>query len=514
MDGKRDIQNLLVVIMVLLMGSQISVQADEDDWFVYLGNRSLPKAPRKNISAAEALPPLPLPATPLRRTERKKPPQPDYLIGKVAWGQSASFVDSNGDKMKIADWNLCPTDTEKFVGNARAMDLYYHWSNISLNDFHFDPKRLPALLFSGVRTVKLSSDHVKMLREYVLKGGMVICDSIAGSPYFYKSVRQVFKEVFPECRFRVIPPDHPLYHIAVDIEKVNYPNNASSDQPFLEGMYIGSRVGVLVSRYGLGCGWNRNLERLAQLKEAAYYDEKSANEIGINLTAYIVGYAEVGALEGKPEIFALADRKAPTDEFIFAQLRHSGAWNVHPGAATELLMKLRRLTAVRVNLKRVALDAAKDDLSSHPFLYLTGLDDFKLSTQAVSALQKYLHYEGVLLINNGLGLGTFDKAVRRELARILPGAKLEQIAPEHEIYHCLFNIGKVRYSPTLVKNKPELNQQPYLLGVVIGGDLRIIYSPFDLEAGWLEAYYPLIRGYEPIWAQQLGMNIITYIMTH
>ncbi|MCK4627352.1 MAG: DUF4159 domain-containing protein, partial [Sedimentisphaerales bacterium] len=264
MEGKRGIQNFLVVIMVLLMGSRVSVQADEDDWFVYLGNRSLPKAPRKNISAAEALPPLPLPATPLRRTERKKPPQPDYLIGKVAWGQSASFVDSNGNKMKIADWNLCPTDTEKFVGNARAMDLYYHWSNISLNDFHFDPKRLPALLFSGVRTVRLSSDHIKMLREYVLNGGMVICDSIAGSPYFYKSVRQVFKEVFPECRFRVIPPDHPLYHIAIDIEKVNYPKNVSSDQPFLEGMYIGSRVGVLVSRYGLGCGWNRNLERLAQ----------------------------------------------------------------------------------------------------------------------------------------------------------------------------------------------------------------------------------------------------------
>ena len=55
---------------------------------------------------------------------------------------------------------------------------------------------------------------------------------------------------------------------------------------------------------------------------------------------------------------------------------------------------------------------------------------------------------------------------------------------------------------------------PFLLGVVIGGDLRVIYSPFDLEAGWLGAYYPLIRGYEPIWAQQLGMNIITYIMTH
>lgn len=502
------------LIFAILFILQISLQADENDWLVYLGDKTPPKAPRKNISAAEALPPLPLPATPLRRTERKKPPQPDYLVGKVIWGQSASFVDSNGNKMKIADWNLCPSDTEKFVQSSRVMDLNYHWSNINLNDFHFDPQRLPSLLFSGVRTLRISGEHIKALREYVLKGGMVICDSIAGSPYFYNSVRDVFKEVFPECRFRVIPADHPLYHIVFDIKEVTYPQNVTGTQPYLEGMYIGSRVGVLISKYGLGCGWNRNLTQVALLKESAYYGQKSANEIGMNLAAYIVGYAEAGSLEGRPEVFALADQKRPTDEFVFAQLRHDGAWNVHPGAATELLMKLRRLTAVRVNLKRVALNAAKDDLSAYPFLYLTGLDDFTLSPQAVAALQQYLHYEGVLLINNGLGLATFDKAVRRELGRVLPGAKLVRIAPDHELFHSLFPLRKVRYSPALTKDKPELNDQPFLLGVVIGGDLRVIYSPFDLEAGWLGAYYPLIRGYEPIWAQQLGMNIITYIMTH
>jgi len=66
----------------------------------------------------------------------------------------------------------------------------------------------------------------------------------------------------------------------------------------------------------------------------------------------------------------------------------------------------------------------------------------------------------------------------------------------------------------LAKNKPELNNRPFLLGVTIDGEVRILYSPYDLEAGWLDAYYPLIRGYEPVGAQRLGMNIIAYIMTH
>ncbi len=513
--GESWLKGLLQIVCIFAVC--VPAQGKENDWFTYLGNKTKPKAPRRHMSAAEALPPLPLPATPLRRTERKKPPQPDYLVGKVIWGESASFVDSSGDKMKIADWNLCPTDMERFVGNpplAESMDLKYHWQNVNLNDFHFDPKKLPTLLFSGVRTLRLSQTHIQALREYVLNGGMVICDSIAGSPYFYDSAKKVFLEAFPECRFRVIPSDHPLYHMLTDVEKVAYPKKRGMTKPFMEGIYVGSRIGVLVSKYGLGCGWNRDVTRLGKLPKAVYYDVKSANQLGLNLAAYIVGYAEVGILEGQPEVFGQADQKSPTDEFVFAQLKHEGAWNVHPGGATALLMKLRRYTAIRVNLKRVAVDAEKDDLSSYPFLYLTGLDDFSFSSEAVTALRRYLQFGGVLLINNGMGLSTFDRAVRRELAKILPEAELEPISANHHLYNSLLTIKEVRYSPVVAKNKPELKNQPYLLGATINSDLRVLYSPYDLEAGWLDAYYPLIRGYEPIYAQQLGLNIITYVMTH
>jgi len=491
-----------------------TAQTDENDWFIYLGDKTTPKAPPKQISAAEAVAPLPLPATPLRRTERKKPPQPDYLIGKVIWGQSASFIDSGGKKMEIADWNLCPTDLERFVASAQAMDLKYHWHNVNLNDFHFDPQKLPALLFSGGRRLRLSDTHIQALREYILNGGMVICDSIAGSPYFYESAKEVFLQAFPECRFRVIADDHPIYHMLVDVKNVTFPRNQKSTEPFLEGIYVGSRVGVLVSKFGLGCGWNRDLHQIQKLPNAVYYDVKSANQIGNNLAAYIVGYAEVGLLEGRPEVFGLADQMQPTDEFVFAQLKHDGLWNVHPGGATALLTKLQQHTTIRVNLKRVAVDPEKDDLSLYPFLYMAGLDDFSFSSQAVSALQRYLNYGGVLLINNGLGLSTFDRAVRRELTKILPQAQLQPITDNHNLYSSLFPIREVRYSPVLAKNKPELKNRPFLLGVTIDGEIRILYSPYDLEAGWLDTYYPLIRGYEPVGAQRLGMNIIAYIMTH
>ncbi len=78
---KSWLMRLLLIVTIFVVC--VPAQAKESDWFIYLGNKTKPKAPRRHMSAAEALAPLPLPATPLRRTERKKPPQPDYLIGKV-----------------------------------------------------------------------------------------------------------------------------------------------------------------------------------------------------------------------------------------------------------------------------------------------------------------------------------------------------------------------------------------------------------------------------------------------
>ncbi|MEK7996563.1 MAG: DUF4159 domain-containing protein, partial [Planctomycetota bacterium] len=127
---------------------------------------------------------------------------------------------------------------------------------------------------------------------------------------------------------------------------------------------------------------------------------------------------------------------------------------------------------------------------------------------------RYLNHGGVLVINNGLGLGTFDAAVRRELGRLLPAATLEPIPADHGLHGGLFDPSAVQYSPALARSKPELNNKPYLLGVTIDGDLRVIYSPYDVEAGWLEVHYPLMRGYESVSAQRLGMNVILYMMTH
>ena len=184
-------------------------------------------------------------------------------------------------------------------------------------------------------------------------------------------------------------------------------------------------------------------------RKAAYYDPGSADAIGLNLVAYAIGYNHVGMAESRPELFAAIDEKAPTDEFVFAQIKHEGAFNVHPNSATALLAKLRSATSLRVNLKRVVVDPGSDDLSNLSFLYLTGLDDFHLSDNAVSALRGFLQRNGTLFINNGLGLATFDAAVRREMARVLPGASFQAIPLSHSIFSDVVPVSSADYTPAV-----------------------------------------------------------------
>jgi hypothetical protein len=120
---------------------------------------------------------------------------------------------------------------------------------------------------------------------------------------------------------------------------------------------------------------------------------------------------------------------------------------------------------------------------------------------------------GTLLINNGLGLGTFDAAVRRELKNLLPGSMLSQLPPTAPVFSSVFKLADAAYTPAAAAARPGLTR-PYLEGITLNGDLKVIYSPIDLETGWQGLNPPLARAYQPESALKLGVNIIMYAMTH
>ena len=67
----------------------------------------------------------------------------------------------------------------------------------------------PFLYLTGAASIPVSSSDVKILREYLLDGGMLFAD--AGSPQFHDSFRALMAAVFPDRQLVTIADDDPIF---------------------------------------------------------------------------------------------------------------------------------------------------------------------------------------------------------------------------------------------------------------------------------------------------------------
>lgn len=500
-------------ILLLAVGamSMPPLFSGEDDFLKPVGKP--PKAKAQRRQGGEALPPLPLPATPLRRSEKKRPPSAGMLVGKVVWG---GYIDHNwedGLTARVFDWNMVPADGQQLLALLkRFTGMEYKVQTVDLATFSGEPSEVPVLLISGGRALRLSDADRSKLRKYLMDGGMIWFDSVVGSPYFYHSALKEMAAILPEAPITKIPPDHPVLRM---VKPVGAVATNKGDLPYadLDGVYIGSRLAAVISPYGLGCGWDDIYPEL--VSQAKYYRRNAAVAIGANLAAYAIGWFEVGQAYAKTEAYSERDAANDPGRIVFAQVRFRGVWNTDPGAESGFMRFLSRSLKMDAGVKPVYVDLGVGGaLDDYPFLYLSGLGDFSLAPNEEERLRRYLANGGCLLVNNSLGLNNFDTSFRRELAKVLPQAKLERIPPTHPI----FSRGPYMFSGSgfsaAADGKYPGCSYPLLYGVKNGDRYSLVYSPVDLGGGWTGTFKPGSVAYEPEMAGKLGANLVTYFMTH
>ncbi|MFQ5577878.1 MAG: hypothetical protein ACE5G8_12920, partial [Anaerolineae bacterium] len=109
-----------------------------------------PKAKPQFRKGAEGFAPLPLPVTPLRRSEKKRPPSPPPLIGKSAMG-AVRWITRDGKRVKYRDWLTDPADVNTLLRWTNdKLGIHYRSVESDFAHFSFDPRELPALLFAGL----------------------------------------------------------------------------------------------------------------------------------------------------------------------------------------------------------------------------------------------------------------------------------------------------------------------------------------------------------------------------
>ena len=472
---------------------------------------SKPVAPPQFRKGGEGVPPLPLPATPLRRTERKRPPSPPVLIAKIQFGSLKELKVSDGI-LHYFDWNKDPADIPNLLNDAaeRALNIHYTWKCGPLDAFTTDPSQYPIYYYTGSDDFTLSDADAERLREYVRAGGVIWGDTALGDPDFFKAFVREMSKVLPDRHFHRLNADHPLFNCYYPISKVSYNRpvpDAPNGEPVFYGVDLGARTAILLSRYGLSCGWD------GHTRAGAYtVNPNDARKLGVNMIAYALAMYPISIYQGTAKIY-YQEEERPRGEFVLAQARIGENWDSQFNEIASLLKTTATQTSAEIKFERKVVDLGKSDLQNYPFLYITGEYDFTLNAVEKRALKSYLAAGGFILASPSCGSREFDRAFRREVAGLLPGHPLQPLPVNHPVYSILNKIQGVGYAEYVEKSGETPPSLP-LEGVSIGAATPIIYCPYGIGGGWRGFDNPFGRDIASEDATRLGVNIILYAMTH
>lgn len=223
------------------------------------------------------------------------------------------------------------------------------------------------------------------------------------------------------------------------------------------------------------------------------------------------------------------DERFQHDAFRFARVKYNSygyrdKWATDfPESDLNLPHRLRELTSIEVHPESVIVELTDEKLSDYPFLYLVEPGDMYLSDEEVAGLRRYLLNGGFLMVDDFWGVDEWNNFYAN-IKRVFPDREPEELPLEHDIFHIVYDLPE---KPMIVSigawssgRRTERIDAPeaYYKGIFDdkGRMMAIICHNTDLGDGWEEegvdpTYF---KEYSERFAYPLGINIITYAMTH
>jgi hypothetical protein len=466
-----------------------------------------PKAAPQRRNAGEGFPPLPLPATPLRRSEKKREPSPPALVGNITFSESAA-------KKAGLNWETTIIDIEKWVNFTNdQLGQRYRFVGTDFSKFSYDPTELPIIYFTGWKPLPDFDDAtIAKIRQYLMDGGTWVVHSNCGRPEFNDSFRKQIRRIFPDREMAAIKSDHPIFQAFHKITSMRVRKGKDpwlNIPPLLETVNIGTRAAVIFSPIDLSCGWDANAN---PIEGGILYDQGDALKLGANIVTYCLAEYQYARFFDHQKVYHQADDKT-RDQLVLGQLVHNGDWDATPHGLPNLLKTMDQSTTLHVQFKRVPVDPEKADLFSFPVIYMSGQRAFKFSDAAVKRLREYLDNGGTLVVDCVIGSSEFDTAFRAEMKQIYPDREMKVLPSDHPIMKFVYDERKVSLAPFGKQLHPEIHS-PQLMAIEMDGTIRVIYSPCSLSASWEQLPRAYDMGYSDDDSLKLGVNILMYVVSH
>ncbi|CAM1362874.1 conserved protein of unknown function [Tenacibaculum soleae] len=198
---------------------------------------------------------------------------------------------------------------------------------------------------------------------------------------------------------------------------------------------------------------------------------------------------------------------------IFSQqiavLKYNGGgdWYANPTSLTNLLQFCNNNINTAVNQKVATVTLEDDTINKYPIVFVTGHGNIFFTDNDVKNLRNYLISGGFIHISDNYGL---DKYLRRELKKVFPTLKLQEIPNNHPIYHQTFSFKK-----GMPKIHEHNKKPPQGLGLFYKNRLIIFYDyESDLSDGWEDTEIHNNPKEIRMKALKMGANIIEYAFKH
>ncbi len=167
----------------------------------------------------------------------------------------------------------------------------------------------------------------------------------------------------------------------------------------------------------------------------------------------------------------------------FPNFKYSGDWDCDRTAMLNLAHQVEQRTGSVLPFESRNVSVDNSELHKAPFLFMSGHNDFVFSDREVEFLRSYLENGGALWINDSTDVDneSFDRAVRRELKRVMPAGKLREIPLEHPIFQAPYDL---RQGTAGFRVPPgDKYRQDYHEGLWLDDRLAVVYTRNDYGDG-------------------------------
>ena len=229
------------------------------------------------------------------------------------------------------------------------------------------------------------------------------------------------------------------------------------------------------------------------------------------------------------------DARFKSDVFTFVRVRYSsygrygygrggGKWATdYPDSDLNFSFRLQQLTSLETDPHGKILELTDDAIFDHPWLYLIEPGDMYLEEPEVLALRKYLLNGGFLMVDDFWGEREWQNFYEN-IKRVFPDREPIELPLEHEIFHCVYDLKAKPQIPSIhawfdgrTAERYDA-QEPHYMGIFDDKKrmMVIICHNTDVGDGWeREGVDPgYFHEFSERWSYPLGINILTYAMTH